>query len=1154
MGAMQERKLRHRRRQRPSPPPRSSSSSRSQRRMRAATAAAASCSLVLATSGTAALSSSCSWGVGVGLGLGVVALAESSVSGGNGGGTRSSPDAARPQSAEAGEGPEVPILKLKPLVMDDLATVVHVTEPILQKEKEEEEEDEEQQQQQQELVLDDGANNDDAAEETDRVNHVEDDTSNDDDDEQQQQQQQQQHQQQAIQQPATTASEALHDDSLSSVPPLPSDLVRLAEEEGRDHARAAEGQYRRRDALDSNSNRGEYEHGQQGEQEVATEEDDGVTEDVGGAPTIDNDEHASADEGTDAADSSTSEETSGGATAMEGGGAAAEADGTAAGPSGSESVADATGTVPERPAESTVDRTEDGTAAEQTDATEDSPKNRVVVDYASKAAGALVLEKSPNLKGTSNLLNNDNDRYAIAPCDEERKYVVIGLSEDILVKQLVLANYERYSSHPKEFQVLGSQTYPDSTWIDLGTYTAQPGNNAQTFDLIDPTWARYLKLRFITHYGAEHYCTVTQIKVHGSTMLQGFHEQWKESEEEVKKVIEAVEGDADEGDVEEEEEEVGPNEDIVEADGGEEDDETIAKAVEGDAGGPNIDNDGTSEDVAPDAPVEASDDDAKMQEGDAADASETKEEEATTSHDDATTDASVEVPRDPSPSAQKNEENGEIPDEAEEQGSEGVTGNGSEMNVASDKSKGANVITSDTEDAKDPPREVAQKDLTAHTSDPQNIADDTGTAAAAPVGSSATDDKVDESNSYGLTPSIDALSAEDNGGPVCIPFRYGIAPTMCADVNISEMSADPFVAAMNNFNRNQSALSLTSIARESADSTMSDGTVASMIGNLSSLASVSDAFIRSSINKASNVIRGSNSVISTKNKMEDTRSAGSHHAVLDMIDDSAFEQPKKTKSPKTAKTGAEKESSKKTPPKKHEEPLVPGAMDAEVFAALASKYPAASCLKDLNYQEFKTKIIEARAKKKPAVVEKANGPPHPGKIEPIFKTLTDEIKSLQLSQSVYDQYIKAVTSCYQRIILDVTNELKTTESVQAERLSLLEDAIRDLQSQNRGHSAIESFLLPVLALIWFAGSSILGALANFVQPKNWFVAADMMISDSRLFAASGAEYLLGLAGFALSVFLFVSFLHRKLKRRLLHPRFPTNGDKRRSRSAPDLLA
>jgi len=177
------------------------------------------------------------------------------------------------------------------------------------------------------------------------------------------------------------------------------------------------------------------------------------------------------------------------------------------------------------------------TTTTTTTETEETAVKHVSVDYASKAAGALILASSKNFQGASNLLQKDNDRYAIVPCEEESKYVVIGLSEDILVKQVVLSNFERYSSHMKEIHLSGSATAAmgSKDWIDLGTYITTPvssGSRAQTFDLTEPTWARYLKFEFLSHYGDEYYCTVSQISVHGSTMVQGFHEQWAELESE----------------------------------------------------------------------------------------------------------------------------------------------------------------------------------------------------------------------------------------------------------------------------------------------------------------------------------------------------------------------------------------------------------------------------------------------------------------------------------------------------------------------------------------------------------------------------------------------------------------------------------------------
>ena len=70
-----------------------------------------------------------------------------------------------------------------------------------------------------------------------------------------------------------------------------------------------------------------------------------------------------------------------------------------------------------------------------------SSKN--IFNFASQAAGAVVLDKSPaTAKGFSHLLNDDMDKYGISACDE-KKWVVIGLSEDILVTSVGLANYEK---------------------------------------------------------------------------------------------------------------------------------------------------------------------------------------------------------------------------------------------------------------------------------------------------------------------------------------------------------------------------------------------------------------------------------------------------------------------------------------------------------------------------------------------------------------------------------------------------------------------------------------------------------------------------------------------------------------------------------------
>lgn len=80
------------------------------------------------------------------------------------------------------------------------------------------------------------------------------------------------------------------------------------------------------------------------------------------------------------------------------------------------------------------------------------PKRITLQNYASRDSGAVMLESSPLSKGMPNLLLDSKDKYAITPC-EQQQWAVLGLSEDILVKTIIVGSHEKYSSLLKEFQV-----------------------------------------------------------------------------------------------------------------------------------------------------------------------------------------------------------------------------------------------------------------------------------------------------------------------------------------------------------------------------------------------------------------------------------------------------------------------------------------------------------------------------------------------------------------------------------------------------------------------------------------------------------------------------------------------------------------------------
>ena len=134
------------------------------------------------------------------------------------------------------------------------------------------------------------------------------------------------------------------------------------------------------------------------------------------------------------------------------------------------------------------------------------------------------------------------------------------------MEKFVLVNYEQYSSTVKDFRVFGSLKYPTDSWKLIGNFTvpppkkknhththrtpgsccttscsrdpfathdlhlplptsacqARPGQGDQVFALRSAV--RYLKFVFLTHHGAEYYCTLSQIRVHGTTVIAEAHE------------------------------------------------------------------------------------------------------------------------------------------------------------------------------------------------------------------------------------------------------------------------------------------------------------------------------------------------------------------------------------------------------------------------------------------------------------------------------------------------------------------------------------------------------------------------------------------------------------------------------------------------------
>ncbi|KAM4739280.1 SUN domain-containing ossification factor isoform 2-T2 [Anableps anableps] len=144
-------------------------------------------------------------------------------------------------------------------------------------------------------------------------------------------------------------------------------------------------------------------------------------------------------------------------------------------------------------------------------------------NYASVECGAKILSANNEAKSTSAILMENMDLYMLNPCST-KIWFVIELCEPIQVKQLDIANFELFSSTPKDFLVSISDRYPTNKWVKLGTFHARDERIVQSFPLDEQLYAKYVKVELLSHFGAEHFCPLSLIRVFGTSMVEEYEE------------------------------------------------------------------------------------------------------------------------------------------------------------------------------------------------------------------------------------------------------------------------------------------------------------------------------------------------------------------------------------------------------------------------------------------------------------------------------------------------------------------------------------------------------------------------------------------------------------------------------------------------------
>ncbi|XP_047230471.1 SUN domain-containing ossification factor isoform X2 [Girardinichthys multiradiatus] len=151
-------------------------------------------------------------------------------------------------------------------------------------------------------------------------------------------------------------------------------------------------------------------------------------------------------------------------------------------------------------------------------------------NYASVECGAKILSANSEAKSTSAILMENMDLYMLNPCST-KIWFVIELCEPIQVKQLDIANFELFSSTPRDFLVSISDRYPTNKWVKLGTFHARDERIVQSFPLDEQLYAKYVKMfikyikvELLSHFGAEHFCPLSLIRVFGTSMVEEYEE------------------------------------------------------------------------------------------------------------------------------------------------------------------------------------------------------------------------------------------------------------------------------------------------------------------------------------------------------------------------------------------------------------------------------------------------------------------------------------------------------------------------------------------------------------------------------------------------------------------------------------------------------
>ena len=145
-------------------------------------------------------------------------------------------------------------------------------------------------------------------------------------------------------------------------------------------------------------------------------------------------------------------------------------------------------------------------------------------NYASADCGAKIVATNPECRNAGGILNENRDDYMLNKCSLEAMWVTVELCDYIQVQSIELSVHELFSSLPENFTISldDRRGVTPETWQPPTLFTAKNVRGVQTFrvPLAEQYHARFVRLSFLSHYGSEHYCPLTTLRVSGANVVE----------------------------------------------------------------------------------------------------------------------------------------------------------------------------------------------------------------------------------------------------------------------------------------------------------------------------------------------------------------------------------------------------------------------------------------------------------------------------------------------------------------------------------------------------------------------------------------------------------------------------------------------------------